>query len=306
MSTHLHFDTLPGIAGSYVRAAVGRRPGLTPGGTVPRIEASLAPVRPDPALLARYNELCGFSGRDMLPPTYLHVLAVPLHMAMLTHPDFPLATLGLVHVAQRIEQYTPIPVGTAVALHCEVEGHKPARKGVTFDLITEGRVAGELCWRGVTTVLARSDVGRSDPSTASTAAQGPAPVIPKPGTQVTQWRVPENLGRKYAAIAKDRNPIHLHAMAAKMFGFKRAIIHGMWTMAQAIATLESTWPPAPTLFTCEFKRPIFLPSSVDFVHEALADGGRAYAVWRPGTDKLHLHGLIAPLPQPPTTEHDAG
>ncbi len=301
MTTHLHFESLPGIAGSYLRAAVGRRPGLAPGGTIARIEASLAPVRPDAALLARYNELCGFSGREALPPTYLHVLAVPLHMAMLTHPDFPLATLGLVHVAQRIEQYTPILVGAAVSLHCEVEGHKPARKGVTFDLITEGRVDGKLCWRGVTTVLARSDVGRAEPPTTT---GGPAPTIPAPGLHVTQWRIPENLGRKYAAIAKDRNPIHLHAAAAKMFGFRRAIIHGMWTMAQALAALESTWPPAPTLFTCEFKRPIFLPSSVDFAHKALPDGGQAYAVWRPGTDKVHLHGLIVPLPA--TTGHDEG
>lgn len=290
MTKTLRFETMPGIATSYARALIGRRPGLREGATLPHIEAELAPILADAEMLKKYVDLCGFSGRETLPPTYLHVLAVPLHIAMLTDSSFPLATMGIVHVSQRIEQYAAIPADAKVALRCELQGHKPARKGITFDLITEGRVDGELCWRGTTTVLSRSKVGRGDPPKPDTE-----PVIPARELEVTRWGVAENLGRRYASIAKDRNPIHLHALAAKAFGFKRAIIHGMWTMAKAVAALEDSWPSGAAVFTCSFKRPIFLPSSVEFVHAPHPDGGEAYAVWRPGTDKLHLYGKIAPL-----------
>jgi len=294
MVTKLHFETMPGIAGSYVRAIKGGRAGLSVGATIPHIEASLAAIRPDSLLLRRYCELCDFVPSATLPPTYLHVLAVPLHLAMLTHATFPMPTFGLVHVAQSIKQFKPISTTAAVALSCYVEGHKPARKGVTFDLITEGHVNGELHYRGVTTVLARSKIGRGEPTTSTAALPIPGADLAPDKREVTTWHVAENLGRRYASIAKDRNPIHLHALAAKLFGFNRAIIHGMWSMAKAMATLESSWPTGPTEFYCTFKRPIFLPSSVEFMHATHDKNSTTFAVWRPGTDKLHLSGHIIP------------
>ncbi|MCO4763383.1 MAG: hypothetical protein KC502_17835 [Myxococcales bacterium] len=290
MTTQQHFTALPGLAGSYGRALIGRKSGLSAGQTLARFEASVAPVHPDPAALAQYSDLCGFERGDLLPPTYPHVLAVPLHMAMLTHKAFPLATLGLVHVRQTIDQYVPMPAAKAIELRCHVEGHQPARKGVTFDLITEALIDGELCWRGVTTVLARNKEGRGEPPTADKE-----PVIAERKLQVDKWQVPADLGRRYAAIAGDRNPIHLYGVTAKLFGFKKAIIHGMWTMAHAMANRQAQWPEGPVRFSCDFKRPIFMPSSVEFVHEPLPSGGEAFAVWRPGTDKLHVHGQIEPI-----------
>ncbi len=286
------FDTLPGIGGAYARALLVRRAGLREGAQLPRFEATCALVQADAELLQRYRALCGFADDGTLPPTYLHVLAVPLHMALLTQPSFPLPTLGLVHVAQEIVQLRRIDARDAVALSVWVEGVEPARSGVTFDLITEGRVDGELVWRGVTTTLARTKTNRGDP----TRTPEDAPV-PQPGLSVARWPVPEDLGRRYAAVAGDRNPIHLYAWTAKLFGFKRAIIHGMWSMAKSIATLEPHWPQGPARFTTAFKRPVFLPSDVSFVHEAYGDdqGSQAFALWRPGTDKLHLRGTVAPF-----------
>ena len=75
------------------------------------------------------------------------------------------------------------------------------------------------------------------------------------------WRVPGDLGRRYAAVSGDRNPIHLHALSAKAFGFPRAIAHGMWTKARCLAALR-----LPDALTAEvrFKQPILLPSTVTF------------------------------------------
>ena len=74
-------------------------------------------------------------------------------------------------------------------------------------------------------------------------------------------RVPEDMGRRYSAIGRDYNPIHLYATTAKAFGFKRAIIHGMWTLARALAEVEHEAGETGTL-DAKFVRPVFLPSSI--------------------------------------------
>ena len=95
----------------------------------------------------------------------------------------------------------------------------------------------EPVWPGRSTYLrrgggtARSRRGPSDPPT------GPASLV----------RVPDDIGRRYAAVSGDRNPIHLHALAAKAFGFPSAIAHGMWLKARALAALEGRLPDAFTV-----------------------------------------------------------
>jgi acyl dehydratase len=46
------------------------------------------------------------------------------------------------------------------------------------------------------------------------------------------------MGRAYARISGDWNPIHLWTWSARLMGMKRPIIHGMHTLARACAELE--------------------------------------------------------------------
>ena len=73
--------------------------------------------------------------------------------------------------------------------------------------------------------------------------------------------VPEATGRRYASIAGDLNPIHQHALLARLFGFRRAIVHGTWTLARALALAELPGSPAFTL-EAHFRRPVELPSDI--------------------------------------------
>ncbi len=59
------------------------------------------------------------------------------------------------------------------------------------------------------------------------------------------------------------NPIHMHSLTARLFGFPSAIAHGMWSKARCLAALENRLPGA---FTVEvsFRRPILLPATVVF------------------------------------------
>ena len=55
------------------------------------------------------------------------------------------------------------------------------------------------------------------------------------------WSLPEDLGRRFAKVAGDRNPIHMYWWTARLFGFRRPIIHGMWTLARCMAALGNWW-----------------------------------------------------------------
>jgi acyl dehydratase len=206
-------------------------------------------VTVDPVELAKYAHVCGFTLRDELPPTYPHVLAFGMHMELLAKAPF--SAVGVVHIANRIVQHRPLLLGEELALRVSVTELRPHRRGRQFDFVSEVRVGDELVWEDVSTNLKRGDGDESLP-------REPEFELP-PVT--AQWRLPDDLGRRYAAVSGDHNPIHLHAWSAKAFGFPRAIAHGMWTKARCLSALR-----LPDAFTADvrFKKPILLPSAVTF------------------------------------------
>jgi acyl dehydratase len=107
------------------------------------------------------------------------------------------------------------------------------------------------------------------------------------------WHLPGDLGRRYAAVSGDRNPIHMHALTAKAFGFPRAIAHGMWSKAHCLAALEQRLPDSFGV-SVDFGRPMLLPGEVAFGSEDLENGAIGFAVWDERGSRRHLGGHIAP------------
>ena len=238
-------------------------------------------VTVDRARLAAYDRVCGFTLRDTLPATYPHVLAFPLHLALLTDGSFPLAAIGLVHIYNRITQHRLLNVGEPLSLRVWSTAIEPHPRGRQFSLRTEARVGDELVWEEVSTNLHRGAGGSEDavaPSVPSSDELAPAAV----------WTLRGDLGRRYGAVSGDLNPIHLHALSARLLGFSSAIAHGMWTKARCLAAVENRLPEA---FTAEvaFRRPILLPAKVDFL-----EGGSRFGVRDARTQTPHLDGRVAP------------
>ena len=77
------------------------------------------------------------------------------------------------------------------------------------------------------------------------------------------WRVPGDIGRRYGGVSGDLNPIHLHPLSARLFGFPRAIAHGMWTKARAVAAMEAKLPEAFAV-DVGFRKPLLLPGKAAF------------------------------------------
>jgi len=299
----MRFNRLPATTGLMVRAALpfGRGP-LKGDATIPRIEADVAGVVISATALRRYRQVCGFAG-NRVPATWLQVLAGPLHMAILAHKAFPLPAMGIVHTGNRIDQHAPVQIGDRVRILAYVDGHRPHKRGVEFDIRTEVERDGKLVWEATTTVLSMAGAGKGGKGGGKGERPAPPPAgEPENAARSVIWKVAEDQGRRYSAVSGDRNPIHLYAATAKLFGFKRAIVHGMWSLARALAELEDQLPERDLRIDVSFKRPVFLPSRVHFVsHLASQDDdatGHTFALRRPDSGKEHLVGeVVSPIPE---------
>jgi acyl dehydratase len=312
MATRI-LDNSPGILPLYARAAAPMIPGasLLPfipgrGKEVPDLELKLGGVRPDAEKVAAYAKVCGFSLRDHLPPTYPHVLAFPLHMAVMADGSFPFGAVGLVHVENRIVQQRRIGVGEELELSVHPTPLEPHPRGRTFGLVTVARVGGETVWDSVSTMLHRggSSAPTADgPKTGAGVAFSAHRPEGDESNPSAEWRLGGDLGRRYAAVSGDRNPIHMHSLTAKPLGFRTAIAHGMWTKARCLAALESRLPDA---FSVEvrFRKPIFLPSRVELMSDEEGDG-LAFAVRDAKQRTPHVDGRTRPVDPKPRSERKA-
>ncbi|GAA1196268.1 MaoC/PaaZ C-terminal domain-containing protein [Prauserella alba] len=275
-------DSAPNVAALYPKVVLGglRKNG---GDTLPDLEFVRTGVVADRDELAAYNQVCGFRLSDELPITYPHIQAFGMQMALMAEPSFPFPLLGMVHVGNRITQHRPVRLDEAVTLRVRVADLRPHEKGKQFDVISEALAGDELVWSDVSTYLRRGGGSGSSGGGQQLAAPTPGAV----------WRVPGDIGRRYAEVSGDRNPIHLHPLTAKAFGFPSAIAHGMWTKARALAAFEGRLPEAYTV-DVKFKLPVLLPAKVAFTAWR-TDDGNAFEVWNARKPKPHLTGTITHL-----------
>lgn len=233
--------------------------------------------------LAEYCRVTGFTLRDEVPATWLHVQTFGLQAVLLAEDDFPFPLAGLVHVTNEMTLLRPVSVGEKLRLSVHAEQLRPHAKGAAFDVVGQVHVADELVWQGRSNYLA---AGAKVPGEAEPAERLDAPDVPPS----QQWRLGPDLGRQYAAVSGDSNPIHLHPLTARAFGFPRPIAHGMWTHARALAGLGGELPPAYTV-QVQFAKPILLPGRVGFAAQRGDDAWRFAVVNRQG--KPHLVGLLS-------------
>lgn len=278
------------VTGSFVRPALRKVPlvnGRAPRG-LPEVELEQPEIALDAGHVADYARVCGFGLRDALPATYLHVRAFPLAMALMTDPAFPFGVIGLVHVANRIDQRRPVALGERPTLRVRAEGLRDHEKGRQLDVVAEALLDGEVVWEDRSTYLRVGGGGNGGASSRGERGERERPSPPEPEAL---WPVPADVGRRYGAVSGDRNPIHLHGVTAKAFGQPGAIAHGMWLKARCLAALESELPDAFAI-DVRFKRPVLLPAKVAFSSSADA-GGRACALHDARRGVPHLEGRVA-------------
>jgi hypothetical protein len=255
--------------------------------TIPPLEVSVTGVKAQAANLAAYRTVCGFAEGDFLPITYPHVLAAALHIRLMTGRQFPLPMLGLVHLRNKITQTRGLRVDETFNVRVHTGAARQTLKGLEFDFFTRySDAGGKEVWTGETTILYRNVPAGSG------GGKKPPPAPDSRIAEYVELNAPADIGRRYGRIAGDLNPIHLYALTAKLFGFPRAIAHGMWSLARCASTIETRLPQTPRELTVQFKQPLFLPSrgTVRYVAQA---AGFEYSLLGASGGKVHLTGFIA-------------
>jgi acyl dehydratase len=235
-------------------------------------------VRIDRSHLAAYDRVCGFRLGDEVPVTYPHLLVFGLQVALMTSDGFPFPMIGLVHVANRITQHRPVRADESLVVRVHAANLRPHERGTQFDMVSQVLSDGEPVWAETSTYLRRGGSGGAADRERST------PTSTKPAAV---WRIPDDIGRRYAEVSGDHNPIHLHAVTARAFGFRRAIAHGMWSMARCLAFFEGRLPAACTV-DVRFKLPVLLPATV-----ALTVAEDGFDLRDRRTGRPHLTGRLS-------------
>ncbi|MDP2304635.1 MAG: MaoC/PaaZ C-terminal domain-containing protein [Pseudomonadota bacterium] len=254
----LHFPAAPSVSlwSSFIKRGAWK-------GELPRIEAVADTIPTDAAAYAR---VCGFSHADPLPLTWPGVATIGLQLAVMTSPAFPLPVAGIVHTRQQITRRRHVRAGEVLSARCVVDGHRVVRAGGEFDMVVEVSSGGAIVWEGITTILTRGIRGHG-------GEREPTEAAPLKVTRSTRWRLPADQGRRYAAVSGDYNPIHLSPWTSRPFGFPKPIAHGWWTLARALAELDTDVPEACTV-DVRFVSPVSLPGTVTFEAGKREEGPR--------------------------------
>ncbi|MFC3094743.1 hypothetical protein DRW07_12335 [Alteromonas sediminis] len=199
-------------------------------------------------------------------PCYLQMASLPMQFALIMHKSSPFKALGLVHIHNQITQQPSLVQGQPFSLKVafgKVYSHK---KGVAFEVVVTAGQGGKCVYEAIGTYLERRAKFQSEYLPACEHL----PLIDdnekKPRRTLKDKHFSTNAGRHYASISGDYNPIHLSAISAKLFGFKRAIAHGMFSMACGLSIeeemLDFRHPDEPIVVKCDFFKAILLPSMV--------------------------------------------
>lgn len=286
-SSRIQINQSPSTLNLYRRALFAK--GLKGTPKLPQTSITLANISADKKKVAQYSDVCGFKqDNNQLPMTYPHLLAFPLHLELMLLKDFPFAVMGMVHIRNEITQYRAINLLEVMDVSCHFSDIRMTDKGYDIDIKTQVHITGELVWESISTNLVRKKTNISAPDKS------------QQGNNLTElpykeyWHLSSDLGRRYALISGDSNPIHLFKLSAKLFGFKGHIAHGMWSKARTVAALYNKLDSEACKVCVDFKLPIFLPTSIQLNYQ-LDNQQVEFELRDEAGIKPHMKGTICAL-----------
>ncbi len=258
-SRRLQLSRLPAVWATYPRVLLNRRPPIETVAEPPEFATAVNGVGLDGDAVARYSSMCGFGATDEVPVTFPHILAMPLQLKIFARGDFPLRPMGLIHLSNTIESLEPLVAGTAVDVVVAARNYQQTDAGIVFDMATEITSGGQPLWRETCVFLSRWPAGSER---ASGGRPPRPPKAPKDSTVLDEFDVTRRTAWEYAKVSADYNPIHLSERAARFFGLRGAIAHGMWSLARSLSEAPLPEIPRGAVIGTQFLTPVQLPARV--------------------------------------------
>jgi hypothetical protein len=250
--------------------------------SLPALSAEFKDLLIDKKHLNIFRHLCGFNQGSQIPATYLQTLAMPLVLNIMSNSQFPIRAIGKMHLQNQVSVLESFDLRQAVNLTASIGNSQLTSRGLEWNMNFTAIVDNQLVWSGFSTYLYECETGMG---------RREKPKLIR-GDNPRDWLVPKGIGRRYGRISGDCNPIHLSTLTAKMFGFRSAIAHGMWSKARCLAALEDQLPESGYSVDVNFHRPLFLPSKVKFYTRQL-ETGQHFSLFNYRVDKAYLTGLIS-------------
>lgn len=270
---------------SFGRILLHRPAGAGPQTTVTPHGLQVRAWQPPDDLVEKYRQVVASDAE--MPLTFPALIASRLHRDLMGQGDLPVSGLGMVHVATQLWSSGRLPSDAPWQVSVWAEGTRHVRSGLEIDLWASC-TAGDASWTARVVVLSRS-------RKASGADESVSPALPDADGEwpvQTSLKADEGVGRAYASVSGDYNPIHLHKLTAKAFGFPRAIAHGWWALPRSLALLDIDETPTSSQVYLDvaYRRPVLLPSRPTL--KAATDGGAtAFLVVR-DDGKPHFGGHL--------------
>ncbi len=275
---------LPRLPVSIARSAAPWKRGASADTVLPEQEAVVHRWRPAAERLDRYRTLLG--SQAAMPMAFPQVPVMAMTLDLVSRWSFPVRAMGMVHMGAVVQALRPLPADADWDLRCWSTPGRRVRLGLEFDVWGEVSVAGEVAWRSRAMYLSRSRSAAGDEASAV-----PEPAQDGPWPRQLVLPAEEGTGRAFAGVSGDINPIHLHQLPARLFGFPRAIAHGWWIAGRVAALLDRDEVTPGRQLEIVFRRPVVLPSTPDLRVRDLVDGCE-FAVVRAGGDALLCSGRI--------------
>ena len=248
-----------------------------------------------PALVARRNDLlidekhlnnfraiCGYNPGSKVPATYFQALAMPLVLNIMSNSRFPIRALGKMHLRNKVSILENFDPRQPINLMASIGDSLLTSRGLEWNMDFSATIDNQQVWSGVSTYLYNCETGMSRREKSQLIR----------GDNPQEWLVPKGTGRRYGRISGDCNPIHLSSLTARMFGFRSAIAHGMWSKSRCLAALEDQLPESGYSVDVAFHRPLYLPSEVKFYTRQL-ETGKHFSLFNYKGEKAYLTGLIS-------------
>lgn len=236
----------------------------------------------------QYHKATGWDTQksDSIHPCYLHMLGFRQHMQLMLADEFPFAMLGIVHLSNKIEQTRPISPSESGTLKSVFEEFERHSKGILGSIKTEFYSEDEVVWSSVSRFLM---VDKRIKSNKKSRYQHHT--LKDGYVENSQFECDHKMIRQYASVSGDFNPIHLHDLSAKLFGFKSAIAHGMWSKARCLSILQEDCQGA-SCCDISFNRALFLPAKVKLMVDDSDNNARQFMLVSQDERVVHLSGKV--------------
>ena len=284
-----------GVGRIIKTTVLGKSTKLSADLVVPTTKVVAGNISPNPAQVVAYNNITAAydnnenNGVHLMYPA---MLTAPLQFEVMSSDNFPFPLLGLVHLYNRVQQFDHISLETKCKIEVSLENKLILHeKGYVANMICElfCENSNKLLWRSTGGMFHFNKKAASEGNESSFYDSEIKQDDIAGAMDLETWDHAADMGRRYARVSGDYNPIHLSAVSASLFGFKKgAILHGMWTKARSVSSLmprTSSLSPTGNLdipmaeVFVEFKTPLYLPSSTVLSAKESATSTRKGAIF---------------------------